>query len=273
MPSHGASYGGSGPCSASPLQQGLYSFGESPQWMPGTGVPNGFASQGMSFPVAAEHRAILPHNQTNMTPASVLARYGLDKQEEPQVMMPQPFPSPLQQWVHREFDNPEDAYAVGSPVRICHLQSSMGTLYNGMIGDIVNIHKVNNSDFTLDLLFDVRCILQLPGEDPALKDMVRDVSHVHSRVRTSLTAQNAAMHNRFVIGPAYGLDESQCIDISIAHVSLPPFIFLSRLPSDKFEPEVPMVNREAFGRHAGAERPSIVLPPVWGPPLPPPGVR
>mmetsp|Transcript_12434 Transcript_12434/g.31294 ORF Transcript_12434/g.31294 Transcript_12434/m.31294 type:complete len:616 (-) Transcript_12434:225-2072(-) len=189
-------------------------------------------------------------------------------------MVPQPGPSPLQMWVAQDVGlKLAPGFGVGSAVRICHLLSGETQLYNGLIGDIIEVSAVDSDcNGTQELLFDVRCPVLMNVMQS--RRLIKDAAHF--KVPVTAEAQAAAARNRERVAPMYGAmaTRTQEGDDDV----LPPFVMLSRLPSEKLEP----LNISAFvsltaARSAGrAARmpghymgpPPLVREPMWGPPLP-----
>jgi len=175
----------------------------------------------------------------------------------PNSRAPQPGPRPLQQWV-REQPNARHGHAigfeVGTPVRICHLVSRDMSRYNGLIGDITATHTVDGSNGTSEFLFDVRCPCQGEGQGPP-SNVQRDPAH--SRVPYSAMSKMGAIANRRKMAPLFGVTEMEA-EAPEDNLRVPPFVLLSRLPSEKFE---------ALGASEVGRQEQRVLPPKWGPAL------
>jgi len=147
----------------------------------------------------------------------------------PMEMQLQPPPSPLQQWILINSGNADNALPVGSCVKICHLTQAELARYNGLVGTIVSKHDVTNDDGTSDVLFDIRCpILPNIVDSPLMR---KDKEHY--AVKDSDGAKAEIPKNRRQVAPMYGLSmfEAEKDD----DPRLPPFVFLTRLPSEKFE--------------------------------------
>lgn len=174
-----------------------------------------------------------------------------------------PPPSPLQQWIpttSSEQCGPV-GFQVGQPVRICHLLNPQYARYNGLVGDIIFVHEIQREDGTLDMLFDVRCPVE--GTNLRMENVIPD--QTYAAVQSSEVAKQAATANRAQIAPLYGMMSNvEAQDESC----LPPFVLLSRLPSEKLE-----ALSQLSGQSGGANRldwlPPQVRPPIWGPPMPP----
>lgn len=182
-------------------------------------------------------------------------------------------PSPLQQWIQSDTHQPGGPFSLGSCVKICHMSGHEVAPYNGLIGDIVQVHTVENWDGTSDLLFDVRC--PLDQVDRWYPHQVRDKPH--GRIPPSEIAANAPPHNRQVLGPQmmtgmsgrdHGFDP-----VGLSTIRDPPkYMMMTRLPTEKLEP----LEHRGSGRprdpndpHGIEVLPPIVRPPIWGPPAPP----
>lgn len=171
---------------------------------------------------------------------------------------PGPGPSPLQQWIQTSNGHESDGpvgYAVGTPVKICHLLSPEVQRYNSLVGDIVCIHDQMREDGKSDLLFDIRCPCQEAKLIGASADMMNSE---HLTVPTSEHSKLAVPSNRVLVAPMYGVMASE----AKAHDDerLPPFVLLSRLPSEKLEP----IMTEKPTRPSDSSRPVTVRPPIWG---------
>jgi len=174
----------------------------------------------------------------------------------------QPPVSPLQQWLDtgRMQHSGPMGFQVGQPVRVCHLLTRECRPYNGLIGDILAVHDVEKQDHTMDMLFDVRCLV----EGASLRTWSA-IGEDYSQVTTSEFARQAALSNRTTIAPMYGLMANvEAADESM----LPPFVVLSRLPSEKLEPLASLTKGTTGTRRMNCLPPQV-RPPIWGEPMPP----
>eukprot|EP00405_Crypthecodinium_cohnii_P010840 CAMPEP_0206430366 /NCGR_PEP_ID=MMETSP0324_2-20121206/6773_1 /ASSEMBLY_ACC=CAM_ASM_000836 /TAXON_ID=2866 /ORGANISM="Crypthecodinium cohnii, Strain Seligo" /LENGTH=350 /DNA_ID=CAMNT_0053896183 /DNA_START=129 /DNA_END=1181 /DNA_ORIENTATION=+ len=185
----------------------------------------------------------------------------------------QPGPSPLQLW-YADRGGPQmtPGYEVGSPVKLCYLFSPDCQRYNGLIGDIVQVTTVPTADGSQDLLFDVRCPILLDVLDS--RRLRREAEHF--QVPISDAARASAPRNRAKVAPMFGAFATHIRDGD--DDLLPPFVMLSRLPSEKLEPLLTAASASlAYARSTGqaARMPGSdahpapwVLEPRWGPALP-----
>jgi len=176
----------------------------------------------------------------------------------PMEMQLQPPPSPLQQWILINSGNADNALPVGSCVKICHLTQAELARYNGLVGTIVSKHDVTNDDGTSDVLFDIRCpILPNIVDSPLMR---KDKEHY--AVKDSDGAKAEIPKNRRQVAPMYGLSmfEAEKDD----DPRLPPFVFLTRLPSEKFE-QFGEQQPQSTGSQFNV--PKLKNPPIWGPPV------
>lgn len=215
--------------------------------------PNEYGFLRSSVPVNAVTSGLLPSSMD----------YGLLPRASP-VYALQPPPSPLQQWVlggaggsfngagfgggmgagagfggmgagagfgggfGGGLGSGTAGYEVGSPVRIVNLTARESVRYNGLVGDIIEIHDAANQDGSDELMFDVRCPLELPEKR---RDGVQpDPSF--AKVGVSDTSRRFVAENRRQVANVYGVSEAE------AEYSdrLPPFVLMSRFPSEKLEP-------------------------------------
>jgi len=229
----------------------------------------------------AEHWDYAPESTTmplpNTSGGMLLSGMSYDKigHNAPlMAMVPQPGPSPLQMWVTQDVGlKLAPGFGVGSAVRICHLLSGETQLYNGLIGDIIEVSAVDSDcNGTQELLFDVRCPVLMNVMQS--RRLIKDAPHF--KVPVTAEAQAAAARNRERVAPMYGAfaRHTQEGDDDV----LPPFVMLSRLPSEKLEPLNTSASASlAAARSAGGAArmpghfmgpPPLVREPMWGPPLP-----
>lgn len=187
----------------------------------------------------------------------------------------QPPPSSLQQWFEKA-QKPAlpPGYNVGSPVKVCHLLAPECQRYNGLIGDIYGVETVANPDGTEVVLFEVRCPVMLEPIHPG--DHHRDPS---LQAKYSTATLDAIDKNRHAVAPLYGVNAMLLQEGDERR--LPPFILLSRLPSEKLEPLNTAAGSACPQQAGSGDTPSwhtngqsggpvaLVLPPRWGEPLPP----
>jgi len=230
----------------SAFEAGLFQEAAAPAW------PKPYDPRTSTLPLAG------------VTSGMLASCMNYDKLPRSSSLAPHPPPSPLQQWIesgHHEHAGPV-GYEIGQPVRICHLISPECVPYNGLIGDIIMVHEIEREDHTFELAFDVRCVLE--ADDSRLpQNIIRDESY-GSRPASDY-ARRAAPANRAQVAPLYGLmanvqEEDECC--------LPPFLLLSRLPSEKLEP-LSTPNSAPQGVLRIHSLPPQVRPPIWGEPLPP----
>lgn len=188
--------------------------------------------------------------------------------------VPGPGPSPLQQWFSVAGNPmPAPGFAVGMPVKICHLLSPDSQRYNGLVGDIHQVHTVPNAGGTLDMLFDVRIPI-LPAD---LRSVNLAPDDPHFKALVSASAEANVNKNRSRIAPMYGVSATYHNEEENAF--LPPYVMLSRLPSEKIEPlaaaAAASIASSRLGRAGCAQTsvglhapPPIVLEPKWGEPMP-----
>jgi len=184
----------------------------------------------------------------------------------------QPPPSPLQQWFGAPSKpNLPNGYKVGLPVRVCHLLSPEVRHYNDLVGDIYDVETIQNNDGTQEVLFEVRC----PVLANSLANLVDEQDYYKKPFSPS--AQSAMAANRAKLAGAYGAGE---MDDS----RLPPFVLLTRLPSEKLEPLNNAAKMSLMAYRAGisstdggdsarvpgmtSQPAPLVLDPKWGPPMP-----
>jgi len=175
----------------------------------------------------------------------------------------QPPVSPLQQWLEtgKSQHGGVAGFQVGQPVRICHLIAPECRPYNGLVGDILAVHDIEKQDFTRDMLFDVRCLV----EGAPLRSWSAIGDDDYSQIAPSDFARQAAVSNRTTIAPMYGLmANAEAPDESM----LPPFVILSRLPSEKLEPLASMSKGTTGTRRMNCLPPQV-RPPIWGEPMAP----
>lgn len=174
------------------------------------------------------------------------------------IMVPQPGPSPLQQYVQLGGNQRGGAFATGSPVRIVHMTSPESAPYNGLVGDIIAVNSVDNVDGTTDMLFDLR--IPLDNRVKWFPDMCKDKEH--GNVKPSSTAMTAAANNVKVLGPGTDLYRGNL-------GGSPPYLIFNKIPTEKLEPQGE--GSESFGvRRAGPPGvemlPIMTLPGVMGAP-------
>lgn len=142
----------------------------------------------------------------------------------------QPGPSPLQQWSsQRNAHNTSAAgagLAVGKQVRLCNLTAKEISHYNGLIGDITNVHTVSGPNGTSELLFDIRCPMELPSRNRSFHP-----DPCHPPIPAS--SENISRQNRIQMAPLYGISAEEAFQEN--DWRLPPFLLLTRLPTEKFE--------------------------------------
>jgi len=225
----------------------------------------------------AEHWDYAPESTTmplpNTSGGMLLSGMSYDKigHNAPlMAMVPQPGPSPLQMWVTQDVGlKLAPGFGVGSAVRICHLLSGETQLYNGLIGDIIEVSAVDSDcNGTQELLFDVRCPVLMNVMQS--RRLIKDAPHF--KVPVTAEAQAAAARNRERVAPMYGAfaRHTQEGDDDV----LPPFVMLSRLPSEKLEPLNTSASASlAAARSAGGAArmpghfmgpPPLVREPMWG---------
>eukprot|EP00929_Paragymnodinium_shiwhaense_P004094 TRINITY_DN104822_c0_g1_i1.p1 TRINITY_DN104822_c0_g1~~TRINITY_DN104822_c0_g1_i1.p1 ORF type:complete len:320 (+),score=28.21 TRINITY_DN104822_c0_g1_i1:74-961(+) len=169
-------------------------------------------------------------------------------------LVPQPGPSPLQQWI-REAPPPElPEYTVGHPVRLCHLIAPGSTVFNKLVGDIIHVMKASDGS----LIFCIRVPLY-----PAITHS-KNLQHRpdHFKIKVSHWARQAAVENRKKVAHLYGVPAHIVEEYEEdPYGIMPPFIIFDGLTSEKIDP-IGICESSAEGRgHAW------VRPPVWGPPL------
>lgn len=186
--------------------------------------------------------------------------YGYLPQGSPSMLPDQPTASPLQQFMSMipERHMAPAGFQIGLPVRICCLTCPEAMLYNGLVGDIVFVHSVASPDQGVDqLLFDVRCPVEDPNNMPPMVPDPEKACVTTSPVAAQMASENRA---RLAASPMYELSGAMALD---EERWLPPFVILSKLPSEKLEPIMSGVVGGAPGVPAGAP----TLPPVWRPPI------
>lgn len=180
------------------------------------------------------------------------------------IMVPQPPPSPLQQYVSLGGNSRGGPFAVGSPVRIVHMTSAESAPYNGLVGDIVAVNGIDNMDGTTDMIFDIRCPLE--NRSNWFPDMCRDKDH--GTVKPSHIAMQSAPLNVKVLGPDTELYRENS-------GGPPPYLIIKKLNTEKLEPIGEGTEGHGFRRPGppGVEMlPTMSMAGVMGPPtqsLPP----
>eukprot|EP00927_Polykrikos_kofoidii_P054630 TRINITY_DN49022_c0_g1_i1.p1 TRINITY_DN49022_c0_g1~~TRINITY_DN49022_c0_g1_i1.p1 ORF type:complete len:325 (+),score=40.28 TRINITY_DN49022_c0_g1_i1:100-1074(+) len=186
-------------------------------------------------------------------PAGALSYAAQQAKRGGAILLPQPPPSPLQQWIREEDIKENPAYCVGAPVRLCNMLASSSKIYNRLVGDIVHVSRGSHGD----MIFDVRCPL-IPSALLS-KSLQRDKDHY--AIPMSSTARRAAPENRKRVAELYGISAAVAEDAeNDLGGTINPFILVGGVGSEKLEP--------LSGGQAGLSGPSAwVRPPIWGPPL------
>jgi hypothetical protein len=159
----------------------------------------------------------------------------------PALLVAQPSPSPLQQWVREHGPKENPAYAVGAPVRLVHMSSPATQQYNKMVGDIYNVRDTADG-----LAFDVRVPL-FPG-----------IMAEH-QIPVSTKAMSAARENRGIIAVDYNMTREEAQNDDGSDNLLPPYIQVGNLGSEKLDPLATGAAARGITK--------FVMPPVWGKPL------
>eukprot|EP00933_Yihiella_yeosuensis_P022009 TRINITY_DN17323_c1_g1_i2.p1 TRINITY_DN17323_c1_g1~~TRINITY_DN17323_c1_g1_i2.p1 ORF type:complete len:328 (+),score=54.30 TRINITY_DN17323_c1_g1_i2:72-1055(+) len=172
-------------------------------------------------------------------------------------------PSPLQQWIRASPSLPGNSsvghglgFEDGTPVRVFNLTSPSMSAYNGIVGDIVEVHTIDDGN-TIELLFDVKCPCTGQGHKPNPR-IVPDPRFAKFDYST-IAKMNSPM-NRKKLASVFGVTEAQAMsgeDIP----KIPPFVILNKLPTEKLEP---LGDSEAQGAYGV---PKKLNPPIIGPPL------
>jgi len=176
-------------------------------------------------------------------PAGALSYAGLQARSGGAILVPQPPPSPLQQWIREGDGKAQSAFTEGSPVKICHLMSPETRRHNNLTGDIKTVSTGDDGS----LVFDVIC--------PLLPDA--------GGLKFSEVSRMAATKNRRLMAPEYGINEDQAEDEdywrSDPSGQLPPYVSVGGIGSEKLDPKSEGV--------VPGTLPVIRRPPIWGKPL------
>eukprot|EP00403_Amphidinium_massartii_P011092 CAMPEP_0178420024 /NCGR_PEP_ID=MMETSP0689_2-20121128/25916_1 /TAXON_ID=160604 /ORGANISM="Amphidinium massartii, Strain CS-259" /LENGTH=319 /DNA_ID=CAMNT_0020041487 /DNA_START=82 /DNA_END=1041 /DNA_ORIENTATION=- len=177
-------------------------------------------------------------------------------------------PSPLQQIVghgkrHQGTNSP---YSVGHPARLVNLSSPSTSMYNELVGDIVNVSTVDNHDGTSTMYFTVRCPLE---STEVWWKMLRE--HPEHQIPVSPAASQAVYSNRQAVGPSLKKENMIFFADTGEERGFPPFIIIEGLPSENIEPVTLGSGYLEPGYHPkeGYVLPTMVMPPVWGAPTQP----
>jgi len=169
-------------------------------------------------------------------------------------------PSPLQQFVGlggkkgENMGDPRDY----PPMRTCHMTGDAG-IYNGLVGDVVQVSKKDNHDGSRTLLFDLR--IPLENRMQWWPEMVKEQDHCD--IPPSSEAMMAAVSNSRIIRPEHNLYDKQS-------GRTPPYLMIKKLPYEKLHPIGSATHgMRSLGPPGVEMMPAIMNKPMMGPPVRP----